>query len=76
MYPVTIIKTRYGGSYEGGQWAAFHLDAGQIPPDAEGDDISCSTWWTENAWHVGVGYSPTEAYTDLCHKTQENRKQR
>jgi hypothetical protein len=31
LCPVTIIATRYGGTYEGGAWAAFPLDPWQVP---------------------------------------------
>ena len=31
LWPVTVILTRYGGTYEGGRWAAFNLDHEDIP---------------------------------------------
>jgi len=67
MYPVTIIKTRYGGAYEGGQWAAFNCYPEAIPWQATDDDNTCSQWWfdTRNSASVGIGSNATEAYEDL-----------
>lgn len=63
VYPVTIVKTRYGGTYEGGAWAAFWGE--RIPEDAMGDDVSCSYWWDDNGDTCGVGATPDEAYRAL-----------
>jgi hypothetical protein len=46
VYPVTIVRTRYSGVYEGGAWAAFDCDAATLPLDAyRADDTSCAEWW-------------------------------
>jgi hypothetical protein len=60
-YPVTIIRTRYGGIYEGGEWAAFPLHADQVPDDVVGDDVTCATWWEQFADAVGVGDTRSSA---------------
>lgn len=65
LWPVTIIKTRYSGTYEGSKWAAFNLDHEYIPDAVTGDDISCSTWWSHFGGGVGLGATPDEAYQDL-----------
>ena len=39
IYPVTIVKTRYGGVYEDGAWAAIPLDHWQVPTDPFADDV-------------------------------------
>lgn len=67
-WPVTIIKTRYGGVYEGGQWAAFNLDTEQVPPAVTGDDITCAHWWGQFGVGVGLGSTPSEAYEDFKEK--------
>jgi hypothetical protein len=64
-FPLTIIRTRYGGCYEGGAWAAFASDPGEIPYEVSGDDVECSIWWSlPEAEIVGRGSSPMEAIAD------------
>ena len=71
MYPVTIIKTRYQGTYEGGRWGAFPVDFLDVPMDTMGDDIETMTWWSQNKDYVGVGETPEAALEDL-EKKMEN----
>lgn len=71
LYPVTIITSRYGGTYEGGTWIAFHAD--YVPREAVGDDITCSQFFSANSWFIGIGDSPDEAYADLKHKIERMR---
>jgi hypothetical protein len=54
-----IVETRYGGGYEGGQWAAFASH--RTPEDAQGDDVECRAWWAAPTVAVGVGGTPDEA---------------
>ena len=54
-----IIETRYGGTYEGGLWAAFASP--QIPAEAQGDDLECGGWWTAPTVAAGAGQSPAQA---------------
>lgn len=68
-YPVSIMKSRYGGAYEGGAWGAFHLYPEDIPEAAMGDDISCSCWWDHFGEGVGVGGTPDEAFARLVDNT-------
>jgi hypothetical protein len=69
-YPVTIIKARYGGSYEGGKFIAFneHIDT-HIVDDAEGDDITSAMFFDSYSKlrnkPIGKGNTPDEAYHDL-----------
>jgi hypothetical protein len=79
LWPVTIIRTRYGGGYEGEGWAAFHLDHNEIPEDATGGDPECYAFWMKNkcAWWVAVGKDPDEAYSRLevrCRMEHARRK--
>jgi hypothetical protein len=65
LYPVTIFRTRYGGTYEGGEWAAFPLHPLQVPGEPIADDVTCATWWEQFANAVGVGDTPEVALADL-----------
>ena len=65
LYPVTIIQTRYGGTYEGGAWAAFPIHLERVPDDAVGNDVVCVTWWADHGNTVGVGATPDAALADL-----------
>ena len=72
LYPVTLIRTRYGGIYEGGEWAAFPIHSDEIPVEVEGDDVTCATWWSEFGHAVGVGASPDAALADLEEKCDKS----
>jgi hypothetical protein len=54
-----IIETRYGGTYEGGAWAAFQSE--EIPDEVRGGDVECRTWWDAPTVAAGVGATPEEA---------------
>ena len=68
-YPLTIIADRYGGTYSGGAFLALPLDFDEVPREIAGDDVTCATFWDENANDrlipVGRGDTPQAAYEDL-----------
>jgi len=66
--PVTIVATRHGGRYEHGRFAAFPLEAWDLPRDAYGGDRIAAEWWSSNTTPVGVGETPDEALADLGRK--------
>lgn len=65
QYPLTIISTRYSGTYEGGRWAAFPLYPEELPPEATGDDLDCMDWWSSPTVAVGVALTPDRAVAAL-----------
>ena len=65
MYPLTITKDRYSGTYSGGEWLAFPLEASGVPEEIDGDDIECMTFWDEYKGIVGKGGSMEEAIQSL-----------
>lgn len=78
IYPVTIVHSRYQGTYEGGAWICFPVDPSVLGKgqwrDWQGDDISCSEWWdraSRDGWPIGRGSSPDLAYQDLIEQTAE-----
>lgn len=70
-YPITIIKARYGGAYEGGQWIAFDKHPERVPRASYGSDNQCMDFFHNNQEKVGVGSSPEEAVEDLMKKQKE-----
>ena len=70
IWPVTIIRTRYGGVYERGEWAAFPLGTEAVPPAATGSDTECADFWAEFGDSVGVGATPDAALEDLEDKVR------
>ena len=71
-YPITIFMTRYGGTFEGGVWAALPLDFVDdmaALEDAQGGDYDCQEFWLNPPCPVGVGDGPESALADLI-KTQ------
>ncbi len=85
VYPVTIIKSRYQGSYEGAVWVAFNDEAGsEWIGRALGDDLSCGDFFRnienkkmdmKNSFNhklfCGRGKTPEMAYNDLVSKIKE-----
>jgi hypothetical protein len=80
LWPVTIMRTRYGGVYEGGEWVAFNADpwsrwygkSDGLPMEAFADDITCGDWWASDAAAlVGRGATPDEALKDLHRRIAE-----
>lgn len=67
IYPLTIVYDRYMGTYSGGRWTAWCVDADLIPEAIHSDDISCSEFWSKEAkhYHIGKGDSPEEAVRNL-----------
>jgi hypothetical protein len=70
-YPVTIVRSRYGGTYEPGAWIAFPLDPEDLPVGYAGDDVECVTFFGEYRRPVGGGTSPDAAYADLRRQLRE-----
>lgn len=79
---VTIVTTRYGGTYEGGKWAAFPESADTLPGEDDfepavyewqGTDPDLETWWDEHRDHIGLGATPQAALDDLAAKLEDGR---
>lgn len=64
-YPITIVRTRYSGVYEGGVWAAVACEPQDLPEQALGSDVECASWWGERRGEVGVGATPEDALASL-----------
>lgn len=74
IFPVTIVKDRYNGSYSGGMYIAFNLDHYRIPNEVDDGDIECMKYWVwvKNTYQkVGVGSTPNDAYNDLIKKLNQ-----
>ena len=68
IYPLTIVKDRYMGSYSGGKYTAWNLDSAEVPIDIGADDVSCFSFWrTDEAdkYIIGKGDTVSEALADL-----------
>lgn len=68
VYPVTIVRARYGGIYEPGEWLAFPRDPEKLPEGWQDEDVPCREFWELWTEPVGSGATPTDAYTDLLAK--------
>jgi hypothetical protein len=64
--PCLVIKSRYGGVYEGGKWLAFPTEA--APDGPSSGDVACIDWFEENSWRVGIGDDPDGAVANLLLK--------
>ena len=62
---VTIVRSRYGGTYEPGDWVAFPMWPDELPPEWNADDVTCMKWFETHKGEFGGGGSPQEAYEDL-----------
>jgi hypothetical protein len=66
LYPLTVLRARYSGTYEGGKWVAFK-DKPDIVADATGDDLTCASFFRlyGSLKPIGRGDSPEAAIRDL-----------
>ena len=77
-----VTTTRYGGSYEGGRWAAFTRESAaewvfnltpaqvELSGDPFGEDMDCERWWKNHALLVGSAHSPDAAVLNLIDKLE------
>ena len=73
LYPITIIKDRYSGTYSGAKWLAFNMYPEDLENlDISADDISCHEFWGNdaNGYVIGKGSTPDEALADLYSQTK------
>lgn len=68
VYPLTIIKDRYSGSYSGGVYVAYPCEFYEVDEDVAGGDVECMEFWGEFCGVVGRGNSYSEAFSDLVVK--------
>lgn len=68
IYPLTITKDRYRGTYSHGEYLAWNLDIWEIPSDPFEDDVTCMMFWEMNKILVGTGNTPESAVNDLKKK--------
>lgn len=71
-----ILRSRYGGTYEGGAWVCFPCRLDQVPDDAFDGDGTCMNFW--GRWNrpapkdgqpfIGAGDSPQAAYDDMVRR--------
>jgi len=65
IYPCTITSDRYSGTYSGGKWLAWPVDACYVPSGANDSDLDCDYFWRNWEKPVGKGETPQDAYADL-----------
>ena len=65
IYPLTIIRDRYSGSYSGGTYVAFNLEAHKVPAEGFGDACTAMRCWEHCTGVVGRGGGPDSAVKDL-----------
>lgn len=73
IYPLTIIVDRYGGTYSGGKFTAWHCDHWGIDEGVDSDDVSCATYWIDTKDIVGRGETVIDAVIDLAKRMKEAR---
>ncbi|MBV9448604.1 MAG: hypothetical protein JO345_22180 [Streptosporangiaceae bacterium] len=71
---VTILRSRYGGTYEPGEWIAFACWPDDIPPGWNADDLACAEFFASRTREIGGGATPQEAYADLLRLLSERRR--
>lgn len=74
LYPTTILRSRYGGVYEGANWVAFHETPSAVA-DTQGDDITCASFFRNYPHPIGWGNTPQEAYDKLKSACQKLTKE-
>ena len=70
IYPLTIIKDRYGGVYSGGTWTAFNLRRDEIPEEVGASD-AIDFNFDHNKYPYGAGETPHMAIKDLAEQLKQ-----
>lgn len=79
VWPLIIIRSRYGGTYEGGDWIACTETPSSLPQSIYGGDVACASFFSfledsgyrllRDNWPFrvayGVGNTPEEAVKHL-----------
>lgn len=68
IFPITICKDRYGGTYSGGEWLAIAMDVWEIVEfdlDLEDDDPYTGFWQSEDSKLIGRGNTIEDALKDM-----------
>jgi hypothetical protein len=65
VWPVTIVRARYGGIYEPGVWLAFPSHPDALPIEWDAGDIMASSYYEDHSHEIGGGSTPDEAYDNL-----------
>jgi hypothetical protein len=69
LFPVTVVKSRYQGTYEGDRWLAFPVGVEDLADsDYAGEDVECMCFFQEcdaRQLPIGRGFTPDRALADL-----------
>ncbi len=70
IYPLTIIRDRYTGTYSGGKFTAFNCEPEEIPEGIFGEDTIAAYTWSDihKRNEVGIGDTIQQAVEDLYSK--------
>lgn len=79
IYPLTIVKDRYMGTYSGGDYTAWNCDADMVPTEIFDDDGTCLWFWDNirdgdrASWipKFGIGRTIEDAISDLQRRMNE-----
>ena len=72
IYPLTIFKDRYSGTYSNGKWIACNMDPNEVPEEIYGSDVEAAEFWSDvstgkhrKSKFIAVGDTKKEAITNL-----------
>ena len=65
IYPLTIVRDRYRGTYSGGKYTAWNLKPDEVPAQIFWDDCGCAQFFSDTDIPYGVGDTPEKAVKDL-----------
>lgn len=71
IWPLTVIKDRYNGTYSGGKWTAWNKEVTDISSSISADDSICAEFFADPDVVYGKGNTPQAAIDDLRRKLDE-----
>ena len=76
IYPLTICADRYSGTYSGGEFVAWNLDACDVPEEPFMGDVPCMEFWDGDRKGLvcGVGNTVEEAVANLYIALKEGKQ--
>ena len=74
IYPLTIVRDRYRGTYSGGKYTAWNLRPDEVPAQIFWDDCGCADFFDSTEKLYGRGATPEEAIKDLEKRLEERNE--
>ncbi len=72
IYPLTVVRDRYCGTYSGAMFTAWNLYPHEVPREIDDCDDVCIRFWEGSRILCGKGNTPDKAIAALAAEIENN----